>query len=67
VWQAILSQNVDYDAREVRVLSMPARDLLKGLLERDPAVRLTAKQALEHPWVRVRARRHMRDMCADMT
>jgi serine/threonine protein kinase len=28
------------------------QDLISGLLTLDPAHRLTAKQALQHPWVR---------------
>lgn len=31
--------------------SVEAVDLIKKLMERDPARRLSAKQALEHPWI----------------
>jgi serine/threonine protein kinase len=27
------------------------RDLVKGLLRKDPGARLTARQVLEHPWI----------------
>jgi len=37
--------------RWARGLSGSARDLLKGLLDVDPRTRLTAEQALAHPWV----------------
>ena len=52
VWQSILSQRIDFHAAELEEVSGAARDLLKGLLERDPDARLTPKQALEHPWIK---------------
>jgi len=55
VWQAILSQRIDMGAPELRIVSPAAKDLLTGLLERDPDSRLTPKQALDHPWIRVRS------------
>ena len=51
VWQAILVKKVDLDSSSI-VLSGGARDLLKRLLRRDPAKRMTALQALDHPWVK---------------
>lgn len=33
-------------------VSSAALDLLKGLLQRDPAQRVSVAQALEHPWLR---------------
>lgn len=35
-------------------VSAPARDLLKQLLERNPAKRTRAAEALRHPWLMVR-------------
>lgn len=32
-------------------ISEEARDLLRGLLEKEPAKRLTVRQILEHPWL----------------
>jgi serine/threonine protein kinase len=32
-------------------VSGPAKDLLKGLLEVDPTKRLSATEALKHPWI----------------
>jgi len=52
VWQAILSQRIDMGAPELRGVSPAAKDLLTGLLEREPLQRLTPKQALDHPWIR---------------
>lgn len=54
VWQAILSKRIDMEAPELRNVSTAAKDLLQGLLERDPERRLTPRQALDHPWIRVR-------------
>jgi serine/threonine protein kinase len=53
VWQAILSKRIDMAAPELRNVSTAAKDLLQGLLERDPERRLTPRQALDHPWIRV--------------
>lgn len=36
-------------------VSDSAKDLVKGLLEIDPAKRLSVEKALEHPWVQVRS------------
>lgn len=53
VWQAILVKKVDLDSPKLKDnVSDDARDLLKKLLRRDPAKRLTALQALDHPWVK---------------
>lgn len=54
VWHSILSQKIDFEAEELQSVSVAARNLLEGLLERDPADRLTPKQALVHPWIKVR-------------
>ena len=70
VWQSILSQRIDFHAAELEQVSGAARDLLKGLLERDPDARLTPKQALEHPWIKARSLhcclplRHLPKSCA---
>ncbi|KAL0030347.1 hypothetical protein WJX77_011206 [Trebouxia sp. C0004] len=53
VWQAILVKKLDLDSSWVKQsMSEGARNLLKGLLVREPASRLTANQALEHPWIK---------------
>ncbi|KAK9826177.1 hypothetical protein WJX81_003662 [Elliptochloris bilobata] len=53
VWQAVLTKPIDLDSPRMRQqMSDGARSLLKGLLDRDVDQRLTAVQALEHPWVR---------------
>ena len=57
MWQSILSQRIDFHAAELEQVSGAARDLLRGLLERDPDARLTPKQALEHPWIKASSSR----------
>ncbi|KAK9813845.1 hypothetical protein WJX73_001529 [Symbiochloris irregularis] len=53
VWQAILVKRVDLDSPTVQnMMSEGARDLLKGLLRRNPRHRMTASAALEHPWIK---------------
>lgn len=53
VWQAILTKKVDFTTRGLKAqVSENARDLLKKLLERDPDKRVTAVDALEHPWIK---------------
>lgn len=51
---AILEKNrncdLDTKCRAWDSLSEEAQSLIKGLLEKDPATRLTAAQALTHPW-----------------
>jgi serine/threonine protein kinase len=36
-------------------VSLEARDLVERTLERDPMKRISAKEALEHPWIVTRA------------
>ena len=53
VWQAILVKKIDLDSKKLKEsMSNDARDLLKRLLRRDPAKRMTALQALDHRWVK---------------
>jgi len=42
------SNNVDTDVLEIK--SLDGRDLVSGLLKRDPRLRLIAAQAAKHPW-----------------
>lgn len=57
VWQAILVKKLDLDSSWVKSsMSEGARNLLKGLLVREPGTRLTANQALEHPWIKDQTR-----------
>ena len=36
-------------------VSQPAKDLVLKLLERDPTKRLSAEEALNHPWIALRS------------
>ncbi len=45
--------NVDPFADEDLRLSEDAKDLLRGLLNKDNSMRLTAEQVLQHPWIKV--------------
>jgi calcium-dependent protein kinase len=47
----VLSQEINWNAPELQHLSTGARDFLERLLQRNPAMRPSAAEALEHPWV----------------
>lgn len=51
MWRSIVTEDINWQAPELRPLSPGARDLLQQLLERDPEVRPSAADALEHPWL----------------
>ena len=40
---------------ELKVLSPEVKQLIEGMLERDPKKRLSAQQVLEHPWIQKHA------------
>lgn len=49
---SILNGKLDFNKRCWDGISSGAKEFVKSLLNRDPAARPTAKQALSHPWVR---------------
>ncbi|KAI3434801.1 hypothetical protein D9Q98_002859 [Chlorella vulgaris] len=51
VWKSILTDKINWNAAALREVSPPARDLLKQMLDRNPAKRLRAGAALRHPWL----------------
>ncbi|KAL4434088.1 hypothetical protein ABPG75_000529 [Micractinium tetrahymenae] len=51
VWKSILTDKINWSAPALREVSAPAKDLLKQMLERNPAKRIRAAQALRHPWL----------------
>lgn len=51
VFRRILSNPIELKGKPWDDISEQAKDLIMKLLERDPAKRLSAKQALQHPWV----------------
>eukprot|EP00873_Tetraselmis_striata_P012822 jgi/Tetstr1/433086/TSEL_022418.t1 len=53
VWKSILVDKLDLDTPELRAqMSALALDLLRKLLIRDPNQRLSAAEALQHPWIK---------------
>lgn len=49
--QAILKGQVEFDDPSWDHVSNSAKDLIRRLLTVDPATRMSAREALEHPWV----------------
>lgn len=52
IFEAILRGNLDLKRSPWPSISDSAKDLIKKMLTRDPKRRITAFQALEHPWIR---------------
>mmetsp|Transcript_4670 Transcript_4670/g.10122 ORF Transcript_4670/g.10122 Transcript_4670/m.10122 type:complete len:774 (+) Transcript_4670:212-2533(+) len=52
IWKSILVDPLDLDKPHWAGISAEGKDFVRRLLERDPAKRPTAKEALEHPWLR---------------
>ena len=50
--KAVIMDNIPLDYGPWLTCSPECIDFLKGLLMRDPAQRMTATEALEHPWFR---------------
>lgn len=53
IFDAILEGNVDLQTAPWPSISDAAKDLIKKMLTWDPKKRITAAQALEHPWMKV--------------
>ena len=51
LFQKILSGKVEYNEEEWKDVSDDAKDFLSRLLLVNPKERMTAKEALEHPWI----------------
>lgn len=52
LYSLIRTANFKFDEEYWAHVSDDAKDLIRKLLEIDPAVRLSAEQALEHPWIK---------------
>lgn len=52
VWKAILTEKVDFNSNDLRQVSPGAKDLLRKMLIRDRKKRITASEALSHPWLK---------------
>ncbi|GLD94809.1 hypothetical protein PINS_up003434 [Pythium insidiosum] len=50
--ERILMEAIDVESPPWHAVSRDAKELVLGLLERDVTRRLTAEQALQHPWLR---------------
>ena len=55
VMRAVTMENIPFDFGPFLNMSPEGIDMLKGLLQRDPAKRLTARQAIKHPWFKLHA------------
>ena len=51
VFHRILNKPVDFEYQPWPLLSAAAKDFVARLLDKDPARRATAAQALTHPWI----------------
>ncbi|CAF2073770.1 hypothetical protein Bca4012_088897 [Brassica carinata] len=52
IFRAVLKADPTFDDTPWPLLSSEARDFVKRLLNKDPRRRLTAAQALSHPWIK---------------
>lgn len=55
VMRAVTMENIPFDFGAFLNMTPEGIDMLKGLLQRDPAKRLTARQAMNHPWFKLHA------------
>mmetsp|Transcript_17041 Transcript_17041/g.47971 ORF Transcript_17041/g.47971 Transcript_17041/m.47971 type:complete len:567 (+) Transcript_17041:123-1823(+) len=51
LFQQIMIAKYDFPPQYWDSVSKPAKDFVRGLLVRNPASRMTAQQALDHPWL----------------
>jgi len=56
VFQSVLNDKIDWDGPQLAGVSDSAKDLLKKLLDRDHTQRITAKEALGHPWIHLESK-----------
>ena len=52
ICQKIVSEEIDYENKKIKVLSKEAVDFMKKLLEKNPDKRISSAQALEHEWLK---------------
>ncbi|CAI9104374.1 OLC1v1003032C1 [Oldenlandia corymbosa var. corymbosa] len=52
IFRAVLKADPSFDEAPWPSLSVEAKDFVKRLLHKDPRKRMTAAQALSHPWIR---------------
>uniref|UniRef100_A0A1J3IY12 non-specific serine/threonine protein kinase n=1 Tax=Noccaea caerulescens TaxID=107243 RepID=A0A1J3IY12_NOCCA len=51
IFKAVLEGNLDLESSPWPSISESAKDLIRKMLARDPKRRITAAEALEHPWL----------------
>jgi calcium-dependent protein kinase len=49
--QSIANDELSFESKEWALISEDAKDLLRHMLEKDPELRWTAKEAFKHPWI----------------
>ncbi|GMI82464.1 calcium-dependent protein kinase 29 [Hibiscus trionum] len=52
IFKAVSEGNLDLESQPWPSISDAAKDLIRKMLARDPRKRITAAQALEHPWMK---------------
>ncbi|VFQ92055.1 unnamed protein product [Cuscuta campestris] len=52
IFRAVLKANPSFEEQPWPTLSPEAKDFVKRLLNKDPRKRMTAAQALSHPWIK---------------
>ncbi|KAJ8772802.1 hypothetical protein K2173_027979 [Erythroxylum novogranatense] len=52
IFEAILEGKLDLESSPWPKISSSAKDIIRKMLTRDPSKRITAAQALEHPWLK---------------
>jgi calcium-dependent protein kinase len=52
IWRAVLYEEPNFEGGPWPRLSEECKDFVRRLLEKDPGKRITAKEALDHEWVR---------------
>ena len=52
ICQKIISEEVNYNLKRIKELSSESIDFMKLLLEKNPDKRISAKEALEHIWIK---------------
>ncbi|AEE84533.1 calcium-dependent protein kinase 15 [Arabidopsis thaliana] len=52
IFNEIIKGEIDFDSQPWPSISESAKDLVRKLLTKDPKQRISAAQALEHPWIR---------------
>lgn len=61
--ELIIEGDIQMTGPKWEAISPQAKDLIRGLLELDPKKRLTAVEAIEHPWFTVRHRNLLHFRC----